>query len=202
MNDDETWTRITPLSTDEEGQISDEKVHTDSEKDTHDKINQDDFSSDSILHCFVCEKKNKKGKAIKSSLVMLVSDEKEILLEDILKEVPRGIRRQLQRLFNDFREVLAINIEELGGSKLLPHTITLEKDTLPIKQKAYRLSKVQAEVLKVEISKLLKHKLIEPSTSPWSSPVILVLKKNGKWRLWVDYRKLNNVTLKDAYAIL
>jgi len=46
----------------------------------------------------------------------------------------------------------------------------------------------------------LKKKLIKPSHSLWASPVVLVLKKNGKWRLCVDFRKLNDITIKDAYA--
>jgi len=43
--------------------------------------------------------------------------------------------------------------------------------------------------------------LIKPSNSPWSSPVVVVEKKNGKLRLCVDYRKLNNVTKKDSYPL-
>jgi hypothetical protein len=48
---------------------------------------------------------------------------------------------------------------------------------------------------------MMKHKLIRPSNSPWTSPVVLVKKKNGKLRFCVDYRKLNNVTKKDAYPL-
>ena len=43
----------------------------------------------------------------------------------------------------------------------------------------------------------MEKKLIEPSHSPWASPAVLVLKKNGKWCLCVDFRKLNDITIKD-----
>ncbi|OUM56236.1 hypothetical protein PIROE2DRAFT_25400, partial [Piromyces sp. E2] len=58
----------------------------------------------------------------------------------------------------------------------------------------YKLSKEQSDVLKNEIISLLEKGLITPSHSPWSFPVLLVQKKNGKWRMCIDYRKLNDIT--------
>ena len=43
--------------------------------------------------------------------------------------------------------------------------------------------------------------VVEPSTSPWSSPIVLVSKKDGSTRFCVDYRKLNNVNHKDLYPL-
>jgi putative transposase len=54
---------------------------------------------------------------------------------------------------------------------------------------------------KTTIHKMIKHGLIRASRSPWSSPVRLVRKKDGSMRITVDYRKLNGVTIKDAYPI-
>ena len=48
---------------------------------------------------------------------------------------------------------------------------------------------------------MLDNKLIKDSTSPWTSPVVLVMKKNGKKRFCVDYRKLNAITKKDSYSL-
>eukprot|EP00170_Pyropia_yezoensis_P001927 contig_8251_g1931 len=52
-----------------------------------------------------------------------------------------------------------------------------------------------------QINKLLKLKGIERSHSDWASPVVFVPKKNGKARFCVDYRRLNNITKKDAYPL-
>ena len=139
-------------------------------------------------------------KIVKSDSELENTDKKKIIA-DILKLVPKPIKERFKRLLYNNIDILALRIEELDGSKLLPHNIQLAKGTSPIKQKAYRLSKVQSDALKKELTKLLQNKLIEASCSPWSSPVILIPKKNKTWRLCIDYRKLNNVTIKDAYSL-
>jgi hypothetical protein len=48
---------------------------------------------------------------------------------------------------------------------------------------------------------MLQQGLIQPSTSPWSFPVIVVKKKNGKFRFCVNYKPLNNITKKDNYSL-
>ncbi|GBN89139.1 Transposon Ty3-I Gag-Pol polyprotein [Araneus ventricosus] len=48
---------------------------------------------------------------------------------------------------------------------------------------------------------MLKEDVIQPSDSPWSSPIVLVKKKNGEWRFCVDYRRLNKITKKGVYPL-
>ncbi|XP_011861253.1 PREDICTED: uncharacterized protein LOC105558274 [Vollenhovia emeryi] len=57
------------------------------------------------------------------------------------------------------------------------------------------------KIIEEEVEKMLKEGVIRSSTSPWSSPIVVVQKKDGRPRLCIDYRKLNKVTRKDAYPL-
>lgn len=74
-------------------------------------------------------------------------------------------------------------------------------DNPPIFIPPYRLSLAEREFLKKEIDTLLECKIIEPSNSPWSFPIILVPKKDGSKRLCVDFRKLNNITVTEFWPV-
>jgi len=104
-------------------------------------------------------------------------------------------------LLEEHIDIVATSAEELTPSDLPPHKIRLKANSKPIKQRFYRLSKLKSDILKEELTKLINKKLIEPSYSEWSSPVVLVPKHNGKWRMCVDYRKVNEATEKDSYSL-
>ena len=74
-------------------------------------------------------------------------------------------------------------------------------DSKPINQGPRRVSPDQRRIIKEQIDKLLKAGIIAPSRSPWASPVLLVPKGQNDWRMCIDYRKLNEVTKKEIYAI-
>ena len=66
----------------------------------------------------------------------------------------------------------------------------------------YRYSpKLKTEIEK-QVTELLQHGMIQPSNSPFSSPVLLVRKKDHSWRMCVDYRMLNALTVKTKFPIL
>ncbi|UYV74255.1 hypothetical protein LAZ67_11002642, partial [Cordylochernes scorpioides] len=75
------------------------------------------------------------------------------------------------------------------------------KEQEDLKQILIKVSPKERDIIKDQIDEMLKEGIIRPSSSPWSFPVILVKKRDGKFRFCVDYRKLNEVTVKDVYPI-
>ena len=71
----------------------------------------------------------------------------------------------------------------------------------PIKQRNRPTNVVDKKTVRDEIQEMTENEIIQPSKSPWSSPIVLVKKKDGTTRFCVDYRKLNQVTKKDTYPL-
>ena len=99
-----------------------------------------------------------------------------------------------------FADVFADNASDLGKTDKLQHTINT-KGALPIRQPARRIPATQREEVQKLLREMEEKRIIQPSKSPWASPVVLVKKKDGSTRFCVDYRKLNAVTHKDAYPL-
>jgi hypothetical protein len=93
-----------------------------------------------------------------------------------------------------------------ADGKTLSHTHEVQHrvptgDSPPVHAQPRRVPPAQRSVIENEVQVMLKNGIIEPSASPWSSPVVLVKKKDGSVRFCVDYRKLNSVTKRDVYPL-
>ena len=89
---------------------------------------------------------------------------------------------------------------DVGRTDIVQHRIDTGT-ARPLKQPPRRLPLAKRDVACQAIEDMQREGIIEPSTSPWRSPVVLVTKKDGSVRFCVDYRKLNSVTRKDSYPL-
>ena len=96
--------------------------------------------------------------------------------------------------------VFARDKNDLGLMKGVEHHIDVE-GARPIAQPVRPIPLSKQNAITDEIALMLKAGVIQPSKSPWSSPIVLVKKKDGTWRFCVDYRKVNEVTKKDRFPL-
>ena len=109
-------------------------------------------------------------------------------------------REHFYGLLLEYSDVFASSDADLGRTGRLKHSI----DTMgshPIRQPFRRVPPPQREEMHRLLNDMLERDVIQPSASPWASPVVLVRKKDGSLRFCIDYRRLNAVTRKDAYPL-
>jgi hypothetical protein len=138
---------------------------------------------------------------------------KEVVTDLYLPELEEGAYHYLSvddkeaNLIDDIKivsEFLDLFPEELPGmpsERKVEFAMELIPGTTLVSKRAYRVSRPELVVLKKQINELLKKGYIRPSTSPWATPVLFVEKKDGTKRMCIDYRSLNEVTVKNKYPL-
>lgn len=109
-------------------------------------------------------------------------------------------KRRITVKLNSIPEVFAVDELSFGHTTGVKHHIRLHDQT-PFKERSRPIHPSDREAVKQHLRELLDAGIIRESESPFASPVVVVKKKNGKIRLCIDFRKLNNRTIKDAYAL-
>lgn len=116
-------------------------------------------------------------------------------------QVPDGICHRLMLLINEYRDVFAKTLSELGCTDVLKMNIIEEIDSGPVRQKPYRTSPSDRRTIARILDEWKSAGIISDSTSPYASPVLLVNKGTGDKRLCVDYRRLNQQTIDQPYPM-
>ena len=126
--------------------------------------------------------------------------------QDLLKQIDcsaelnQGQRHQLGALLEEFSDVFAANEDDLGCTQSVVHRIKLE-DQRPVKLPYRRIPPAFIQEVKDHLQQLLQQGVIRESNSPYSSAVVLARKKSGALRMCVDYRLLNQRTVKDSFPL-
>ena len=115
-------------------------------------------------------------------------------------DLTSGQRTKVSMLLDEYADMFSSGPADLGRTGMVKHRIDTG-DSPPIKQAQRRVPLHQQEVVRQHVEEMLHYGVVRPSASPWASPIVLVKKKDGGTRFCVYYRKLNDVTRKDAYPL-
>ena len=117
-------------------------------------------------------------------------------------ESPNG-EMQLAKVpvVNEFFDVFPEDLPGLPPDREIEFEIELALGTEPISIAPYRMAPAELKELKVQMEELLSKGFVKTSTSPWGAPVLFVKKKDGSLRLCIDYRQLNQVTIRNQYPL-
>ena len=134
--------------------------------------------------------------SVKKGLVLHITFQPQLLTAEGTDQLPE----EVAALLEEFKSVFAAP-EGLPPLRDHEHQITLKEGAQAICQRPYRYPYYQKNEIEKIVKDLLSAGLIRNSSSPFASPVLLVRKVDGSWRMCIDYRALNQETIKDKYPI-
>lgn len=129
--------------------------------------------------------------------------EQELNLSPILNKQEK---LEILRICKEYNDLFHLKGDRLTYTDAITHSIPILQDQAPVNQKMYRLPEKQREVINEQLKEMLENDVVQRSKSPWNSPLLVVPKKAGpdgekRWRVVVDFRKLNEKTVGDAFPL-
>ena len=181
-------------------------VHVNLIKAYHSRESEEDPASSAVL---AVERMNPEPLTPDSDLDLILEDVPPVLGNPLNSSWLRNQTEHLSTLTpvqaKDISSLLVkfhkITADLPGTCNFMVHDIELIPGSRPIKQNAYTLNPVKKDIMRQEVEYLLMNDLAEPSLSPWASPCILIPKPDGSHRFCTDYRKVNQVTVKDSFPL-
>ena len=124
----------------------------------------------------------------------------QCLLETLPDNLTEEQHQQAINFIRRYAAVFSKSATDLGRNRTIPHRINTGSHP-PVRQPLRRQPYAHQAEIERNVQELLAAKAIEPAQSPWQSNVLLVPKRDKSWRFCVDYRALNNITVKDSYPL-
>ena len=151
--------------------------------------------------CYAVESRSNKPKLTETDM----DDQKLTAIDRMANTAAEAIdqeqRMRLRDLLISHSKAFSFSETDLGCTKLIEHQIDTG-NARPCKQRLRRQPPAHEQEIKRQIDVLLAQGAIEPTQSPWASNVVMVRKKDGSYRMCIDYRALNDLTKKDSYSMV
>ena len=124
------------------------------------------------------------------------------IISIVSENTDKAFQSSIQKLCRNFADIFALDTDKLSTNNFYEQKLRVT-DNIPVYQKNYRLPYSQKEEVDNQVKNLLENDLIEPSSSNFNSPIILVPKKGNtnKWRMCIDYRLVNKKLIADKYPL-
>ncbi|GJZ74601.1 putative reverse transcriptase domain-containing protein [Tanacetum coccineum] len=151
-------------------------------------VKNSEVSQLKVISCIKARKYVERG----SQLFLVHVTEKETS-ERHLEDVP---------IICDFPKVFPDDLSGLPPPRQVEFRIDLVPGAAPVARAPYRLAPSELKELSDQLKELSEKGFIRPSSSPWGAPVLFVKKKDGSFRMCIDYRELNKLTVKNRYPLL
>ena len=120
-----------------------------------------------------------------------------------LPQIPESLsfeqQRDLRRLIEEYQDVFSKEGNPINSTSLVEHEIHTTGP--PIWLPFQRQNPIVRDIEQQQVKEMLRDEVIRPSISPWASPEVMVKKKDGSMRFCVDFRKMNDATIKDAHTL-
>ncbi|GJR60623.1 reverse transcriptase domain-containing protein [Tanacetum coccineum] len=125
-------------------------------------------------------------------LVQMMKKEETEIPERRIKDVP---------VVRNFPKVFPKDLPGLPSTRQVEFHIELIPGAAPVARAPYRLAPAEMKELAEQLKELSDKGFIRPSSSPWGAPILFVKKKDGSFRMCIDYRELNKLTVKNRYPL-
>ena len=122
------------------------------------------------------------------------------IFDNNINELAENQKVSFKNLSLKFQDSFSKSSTDIGRTEMIEHTIDTGQ-ALPVKQHPRRVPLSKIQEAEAEIEKMAEQGIIEPSTSPWCSPVVILRKKDSSIRFAIDFRLLNHYTVKDSHLL-
>jgi hypothetical protein len=120
---------------------------------------------------------------------------------NIAPELLRADRERIEQLLERFADIVSTHEFDIGTAADVRHAIQLVEGAQPVRQRPRRVPLQLRKAVEKKLEQMQRYGIIEPSSSPWASNLIIAKKKNNDIRICVDWRSLNSLTVKDAHPL-